>query len=74
MTRNGISEKVANVISGRKTRSVFDRYNVTSYDDLVKAGERFVTGGNGPSSMRKSLTAEQPQRAKKSVLMTKPIP
>jgi hypothetical protein len=44
MIRNGISEKVAMVISGDKTRSVFDRYNTTNYDDLVDAGRKIREG------------------------------
>jgi gamma-glutamyl:cysteine ligase YbdK (ATP-grasp superfamily) len=41
---NGISEKVAMIISGHQTRNVFDRYNSTSYDDLAKAGEKIRDG------------------------------
>jgi len=53
LRRAGVSETVIMKITGHRTRSVFERYNITDQSDTLEAGklaEEFLSRAHAPDS------------------------
>lgn len=63
LVRAGVPERVAQAISGHKTRAVFERYNIVSGNDVIEAGRKlsvFHQLGDKSGTVKQS-EAQQPQ-------------
>ena len=66
MVRAGIAEKTAMLISGHKTRSMFDRYTIIDERDIELAGQRMEAFETREKEVRAKVRAAEEKRAQEA--------